>query len=205
MNKRLCKAFALVLSLSLSLIYQDNLIISATTHSHNDNCYNGTKHSHTLENCQMGYFSCTAGCTIHNHSVEGCTSEVCNGSLRLNYTGALPGQCPLCYYNGFDLVQFDCTTCGVSFWLSTQNNCPSCGNDLPYGIQRRSNCGKETFTCGKDNTKSYLNGVVCQSCSGTAKVYRYSCNKIEGEYYNTSGIECNELCNKVVTNLSSIK
>lgn len=142
MNKRVYKIFTLVLSFSL-LICLNNLTISAEAHSHNDNCYNGTKHSHTSENCQMGYFSCTAGCTIHNHSVEGCTSEVCNGSLRLNYTGALPGQCPSCYYNGFDLVQFDCTTCGVSFWLSTQNDCPSCGTICHMGYNEDQNVVKK--------------------------------------------------------------
>lgn len=147
----------------------------AATHVHSDDCYKGTKHTHT------GNSSSGGGCYGTYHS-----GSTCGSSLYYVETRTQP-------------LSFSCSSCGVGTCSGSYTfdvyRCYS-GHSESATIVWYWSCNN----CGSSYEKSPERAP--SSCTNTrAGYYSVNCGKTEGSYYNSNTL-VTPVCDQVVMSIT---
>jgi len=165
--------------------FSEPVTVEAATHTHTDACYTGTKHSHTGSTysgtgCYQGAY--TAGTSVTCGYPKSGSSVIwpeTHYSCSCTQCGAATMTIYIYYH------AFDCSGCNSTIKYHQEGfeySCSSCGYEYSYG---------------SDSLCSYSVSHSTTS-SGT---YALSCGKTSGYYYDSNGVQCSAVCDKVVTNL----
>jgi len=184
-----CLLFATVLTCTELPVFShisgqsgETVVAEAAAHTHTDDCYAGTKHTHVGENTKKG--GCYQGKYTSGESVY-CGSSTNDYLQTDTYPG---GSCDHCGASGSVTSTVwthyaYCDTCGQNIMVDQEGYDHKC-----------SNCGWNNSS-GSSSLCSYSVSHYIQS-DGT---YALSCGKSEDTYYDANGTACSPLCSQVVT------